>query len=84
MDDTCIKLRCLALVMESGSEVDRREPTDKAQQLYDWVKETTSKEAPEVPEESGQPYGVPPKGTFQQAEGVPSGASRGSGKAPKK
>lgn len=80
MDDVCIKLRCLALVMESGSEVDRKNPTPKAQQLYDWAKETTSKEAPEVPEESGQPIGDP--GAAQHFE--PFQNLRGSGKAPKK
>lgn len=75
-----IRLRCLQLVMTVGSELDRQNPTNKAQGLYDWVTGKTTTEFPKPAEASddleeglGQPPGTPSKEDLKR-----------SGKTPKK
>ena len=36
--DVEIKLECLRLATEFGPEYDRKDPIDKAQKYFDWVK----------------------------------------------
>jgi hypothetical protein len=37
MDKETVRLKCLELVMTTGSEMDKRQPQGKAQELYEWV-----------------------------------------------
>ena len=37
MDKESIRLKCLELVMYNGSEMDRRHPLEKSEELYEWV-----------------------------------------------
>ena len=40
--DVEIKLECLRLATEFGPEFDRKDPIDKAQTYFDWVKKVSS------------------------------------------
>tara|TARA_R100001440_G_scaffold33947_2_gene52874 strand:- start:345 stop:536 length:192 start_codon:yes stop_codon:yes gene_type:complete len=42
ISDIEIKLECLRLATEFGPEFDRKDPIDKAQTYFDWVKKVSS------------------------------------------
>lgn len=43
--DALLRLACINVVMESGSEQDRRQPFEKAQQVYEFVTESGPRKA---------------------------------------
>ena len=54
--DQHVRLKCLQMVMENGSNINRATPIKRAQELYDWVTGRTATTAPVEPtDESGQP-----------------------------